>query len=290
MDSFYTASDLSKLTSYSKVSHREISMIQEKIMDYVSCTVPGEEKSCCIEIESDTPMTYYGIIESIDVVDSGLDYYPVVAVPTIISNSLVPGSGAEVSLTIDENDGSIVAIDIINPGSGYTDGETDISISHPEGTGFTGTVVVTAGEVSSVDILTSGTGYSPLFPEIRLENVGNGTEAVVVPNVNLTTGEIASVQVLEGGFGYSADTTAEVIAAPTSTGNGASLSVNVTVSPIPTVDPYNYYLFISSQDTCCSTKGEVNRVLSYFRSKGYTIRALVNEKTGNTIKWRVCWC
>lgn len=244
-DGFLSASEASILSSSNKIVLKEKSIIQEKILDAIhNC---GESGTClsgqyCITVAGDTPMTYFGTVESVTVNSSGTDYFPVVATVSFVNTGSGTGSGATADLSINDS-GEITNVIITNGGSGYVDSETEISIDHPEGTDFEATVTVTGGEVTEVTIVSSGSGYQPLLPSIILSNTGNGQGAVLTPVINDTDGSIESITIDDSGYSYSLETSASVDAAPTSSGTGADVSVTISESPLPNVDPYNYYLF-----------------------------------------------
>lgn len=287
-DSFLSASEASKIASTNKIVLKELSLLQEKILDAVhNCS---SENGClsgsyCVTVAGDTPMTYFGQINSVTVTNGGQDYFPVTASASFDGD----GTGATADLTIN-NDGEITDVTVTNGGSGYVDGSTDIVIDHPEGVDFTATVNVVGGAVDSVTIETSGSGYGPLLPEITLSNTGNGTGAVLTPVIDDGTGAITSVTVEDGGYLYDTGTTATVTAAPTSSGTGATVTVSVTENPLAGVNPNNYYLYLNNQETSCPVEKDIQQIISYFRKKGYTIEAQINPTTNSTIQWEICWC
>ena len=294
-DGFLSASEASTISSSNKIVLKEKSIIQEKILDAVhNCSSDDSSVAClsgqyCITVAGDTPMTYFGRIESVTVTSSGADYFPVVASASFDNTGSGTGTGATADLTIN-GDGEITEVTVTNGGSGYVDGETEIVIDHPEGVDFEASVTVTAGEVTEVSIISSGSGYQPLLPEIVLSDTGNGEGAILTPVINDADGSFESVTVENTGYSYSLDTVATVEPAPTSAGTGAEVSVSVTASPLPDVDPYNYYLYLNDQETTCPVKKDIQHIISYFRQKGYTIEAQVNPTTNSTIQWEICWC
>lgn len=290
-DTFLTASEASKIASTNKVVLREINLIQEKILDAVhNCSSDNncQSGSYCITVTGDTPMTYFGQISTATVTNGGQDYEPVVATVSFDDTSVAGlGTGATADLTIND-DGEITDVTVTNGGADYVDGETDIVITHPEGVDFTATVSVAAGAVDSVTIVTSGSGYGPLLPEITIANAGNGQGAVLTPVVE--AGVITDVTVDSGGYLYDTGTTATVTAAPTSAGADATVTLTVTENPLSGVDPYNYYLYLTDQDTACPVEKDIQHIISYFRKKDYSIQAQINPTTNSTIQWKICWC
>lgn len=291
-DFFLSATEASQIVSTNKVVLREISLIQEKILDAIRNCNTSSANYCmsgtyCIIIAGDTPMTYDGAIASATVTNPGESYFPIEAVVTIITTGL--GTGATASLTID-NFGTVTEVIITSGGSDYVQGETNIAVMHPTGQGFVGTVNIVAGEVHSVSIISGGLGYYTLLPSIELTDTGNGTDALLTPNIDALTGSITSVTVTEPGHNYAFTTTASVLPPETSSGTGASIAVTVRPLPLAGVDPYNYYLYLNDQDTTCPVEKDIQSVITYFRKKGYTIEPQINPATNSTIQWNICWC
>lgn len=256
-----------------------------------------------------------GVIDSITVTNSGTGGY--VDGQTIATISDPTGTGAVLSVNV--STGDVVSIDIVDGGSGYTDPvvtitdtgsgdglgataeatfttgtpgtpDAEIVVSHPSGVDFDATVQVDVsdGSVTGVTIVNSGSGYGPLLPEITLANTGNGQGAVLTPDVE--AGVITGVTVEDAGYLYDTGTTATVTAAPTSAGADATVTLTVTENPLSGVDPYNYYLYLTDQDTACPVEKDIQHIISYFRKKDYSIQAQINPTTNSTIQWKICWC
>jgi hypothetical protein len=317
-DIFLSASEASRVVSTNKIVLREISLIQEKILDALNnCSGVSGSTNClsgtyCITVAGDTPMTYFGSLASATVTEAGQDYFPVVATASFTGS----GSGATADLIINDA-GAITDVTITASGSGYIPnvaeagvnswgsvnsweddltnaiiGDAVIVITHPSGVDFVASVQVDVGDgsITSVTITASGTGYGPLLPAITLANAGNGAGAVLTPVVDESLGGILSVAINNAGYSYDTGTTATVVAADTSSGADATVTVTVTQPPLVSVDPLNYYSYLNDQATSCPVEKDIQSVVSYFRKKGYTIEPLINQTTNSTIQWKICWC
>lgn len=292
-DIFLSASEASRVASTNKIVLREIGLIQEKILDAInSCSSNTDCHSgtYCITVAGDTPVTYFGSIASVTVTNAGQDYFPVVATASFTG----PGSGATADLIISDV-GAITGVTVTNGGTGYVTAaaaDAILVITHPSGVDFEASVQVdiSDGSITGATITASGSGYSPLLPAIALSNISNGAGAVLSPVVDASLGGILSVSIGNAGYSYDAGTTSTVVAAETSSGADATVTVTVSQPPIAGVDPLNYYRYLNNQTTSCPVEKDIQLIVSYFRKKGYTIDPLINQTTNSTIQWKICWC
>ncbi len=201
------------------------------------------------------------------------------------------GSGAIIEVTEVGSNGEILDAEVIDGGSGYSDEQASISITHPYGTGFSGLVVVQdaaqGGGVEEIVILEGGAGYNDVFPTVEITDNTGQNASVLVTDIDETTGEILEIELIDGGFGYT-DPSAEVIAASGSSGQGATVDLEVDESE---------FGFISAKYQAVSCTQEINReirrqldeVIKYFQSCGYEITTQVNPDTGITLQWKIVW-
>lgn len=98
--------------------------------------------------------------------------------------------------------GAVDFVNVIDGGTGYTDGDTTYTTitGATTGGGFAATVTVgTAGVITTVNITNGGTGYTS-GARLAITSAG-GVEAVLTPVI--VGGVITSVTITNGGFGYS---------------------------------------------------------------------------------------
>ena len=117
-------------------------------------------------------------------------------------------------------DGKIVAINLSNAGSGYTEAPM-ITIQDPEGTGVGAAAtagITTIGSIGVVAITGGGSGYTTNPQFTASGNVGVGTTAKGIGLIN-ASGIVTAAFISHAGSGY---TTAPTITfdAPTSAGSG----------------------------------------------------------------------
>jgi FtsP/CotA-like multicopper oxidase with cupredoxin domain len=106
------------------------------------------------------------------------------------------GSGATATATVDWV-GAITAINVTNPGSGYTIATVNITGS---GTGATAdAVITTSGVVTAVNVDAAGAGYTS--PSITISGGGASTDAMAT-----AYGAIDAVTIIDGGSGYTMPT------------------------------------------------------------------------------------
>jgi hypothetical protein len=231
-----------------------------------------------------------GEVVSATIVNSGFNYLfnDVIAVLPATGTT---GTGADIRITGVGSLGEITAVSIVSGGTGYFSVSATAAITHPVGVGFNGVVLVNAsGAITGVSIQDGGILYGPLLPNVFIDDVtGNGAGATAYPTIDAITGGITAVILINKGANYSTDTIAEIIPAPTSTGTGATLSVQVSPNIFGT-DPYLYYLSLTDQLDSCAIKDQIEQVINYFTQLGYMIEAQVNPNTNSTIQWEICWC
>jgi type IV pilus assembly protein PilY1 len=123
------------------------------------------------------------------------------------------------------------AINIINPGSGYTTAPTITLSGTGGGTGATFTVNMAATNVvSGITVTNPGAGYTTT-PTVTLGGVGAGTGASFTVATG-TTNVISGIVVTNAGAGYTAAPTISL--AGTGTGSGAAFTVNTSTTNVIT--------------------------------------------------------
>lgn len=127
--------------------------------------------------------------------------------PTITING--NGNGA-LAYPIVGDDGSIIAIEVVSGGNGYT--HATATAAGGSGSGFTcGAVTIIAAAVTAVAIQTAGENYGswepdppPWLPTIDFTDAtGQGAVAYCVTDAN---GAVISIEIASGGSGYTAPT------------------------------------------------------------------------------------
>lgn len=281
---FISATDAHLIAKTNVVVWHEICAIQQAVLTAIenSATNTGE---FCTTIAGNTPFTFVEEISSISIVAPGQDYFPVVA--TVAFTNDASGTGATGTVNVGAT-GIITSIDITAGGTGYDTGTTTVDITHPNGTGFAGTITETAGVIDGVTITDGGINYGDLLPTVAfVDPSGLGQEAAAVLTVG-GIGELTTVTLTNPGEFYSQSTVANVIEAPTSSGADGTLAITVTSNTFNTT-PFDYYLQVTGTSSDNTIKVQITEVINYFRNLGYDIVAQVNPDTNQTIQWKVCW-
>ena len=240
-----------------------------------------------------------GRIVNIDIVSPGIGYTSadtVTATRAVAPNPAYVNAVfqiASVSLT-----GEIVSVSIINPGSGYQPSVTGVrivstlnpSVPYPTGTGFFGTVLTNGtGEITGVIVDNPGAGYGTNMPYLSITDPGSGAQT----SVTLSGTSVASVSVVESGNGYTQSATGTVFnpstaALPNPPATPAVVTVNVSQNTFGT-NPNLYWQVWAGVTTNKQIRKQLDTVVSYFKSLGYTIQIQSNPDTGSTIQWKICW-
>lgn len=237
-----------------------------------------------------------GQIVSVNIINPGISYTTGDSI--IATRSVAPNAAyvdavfqiASVSLT-----GEILAIIVMNPGSGYQDSVTTVEIvstlnplmPYPLGTGLQSNVLTDSlGVITGVVITNTGYGYSAMLPYLIITDSGTGATTQVI----LSADTVGSISVLTSGTNYLTGATGAVFnpstgSAPTTP---AQVTINISTNTYGT-DPTLYWQVWAGTTTNKPISSQLNSVLSYFKGLGYSIQIQSNPSTGNTIQWRVCW-
>lgn len=170
-------------------------------------------------------------INSVTIVDGGVGYS---GEPTVTADIVGDGNGANISLSIDPNTGSIVKVRITSAGSGYTTATINIIALDDKGEGLYGnptailTPVLESGKLIGVVINDPGKNYSSNIQTSIVVN-GTGQDAVLHPIVE--NGKIVDVIIGNPGYGY---TQADLVVKGVQ-GSGAVLSVSTSIDNIDTI-------------------------------------------------------
>ena len=128
------------------------------------------------------------------------------------------------------NDQNITAINLTNPGTGYTSPPT-VTITDSTGVNAVATAAIGSSSIQSVTIVAGGTNF--VSPTINVVG-GGGTGAIFAPVV--TGGAITQVIVVNGGSGY---TSTPTLVVTDSSGSGANLTAVLSGSPILSITVTN---------------------------------------------------
>ncbi len=167
--------------------------------DFVALNFTGGGSDDQAKASAVSPTTTTGGVSQIFVSNGGQQY-------TARANVVFSGgggSGAIASLSI--QNGTVTAIAIVNPGSGYTSPPTLVvsdpgipgSPGVPGGTGFSGFCNIAFGQITSVGIASGGTGYNQP-PTVRF--IGDGTNAAGIAQIS--GGAVTGVLMSNFGSGY----------------------------------------------------------------------------------------
>jgi hypothetical protein len=240
-----------------------------------------------------------GEIVGVNIVNGGADYTindSVIATRAVIPNiAYVDAVFAITSVSIT---GQILAVAVLNSGSGYQNSVTEAKIvsslnplvPYPLGTGFMGTVLTDInGTITQVVIDNTGAGYVEYKPYLVITDPGTGAETDVI----LTVDTVTSIPIISPGTGYTPSATGTVFNPPTAPlpnppADEADVTINVSQNTFST-NPNLYWQVWAGVATDKQIQLQLNSVLSYFKGLGYTIQIQSNPDTGSTIQWKICW-
>jgi hypothetical protein len=240
-----------------------------------------------------------GQIVSVNIVSAGVGYTTsdsVTATRAVAPN--VAYTDAVFRVTSVSVTGEILAVIVMNPGSGYQDSVTTIQIvstlnpllPYPQGTGFMADVLTNStGTITGAVITNTGWGYASMNPYLVISDPGTGATT----QVNITAGGVSSVTVKTPGTNYTQSATGTVFnpvtaGTPNPPATPAVVVINVSNNTFGT-NPQLYWQTWAGTTTNKPISIQINAVLSYFKGLGYTISIQSNPATGNTIQWKVCW-
>lgn len=161
----------------------------------------------------------FGPITNVNITNPGKLYDA--SVPPILSFSGGGGSGAEAEVIVD---GSVVDIEVLTGGSGYTTSPL-VSIYGSNGVGASATAVITNGIVSRVLVNTPGSGYTS-EPIVTITG-GDGSGATARAIVR---GPVKNVNILNPGSSYTSPPTIKL-----SSGSGAAAQAYVSNGRISSI-------------------------------------------------------
>jgi len=240
-----------------------------------------------------------GKIVNVNIADPGVGY---TVADTIIATRAVVSNPAYVNATFKITSvgvlGEILEVVILNPGSGYQSSVTtpiivstlDPLVPYPLGIGFMGSVFTDInGVITNVVVDNPGAGYATYSPYLVITDPGTGA----VTKVILSGDSVSEILVIEPGTGYTQDATGIVFNPPTAPppnppADPAVVDIVVAENTWCT-NPNLYYQVWAGTATNKAILLQLNAVLSYFKSLGYTIVIQTNPDTGSTIQWKVCW-
>lgn len=182
----------------------EICAIQQAILAAASqCQVGGGKM--CTTVGGTTPMTFVTGVESITVVDGGLDYFQ--DVPAVYFEPPVGVTPSSIATgTVTTNGSSITGIVITDPGAGYQPVPATMNVSSLTGAGaILEPLVNAAGEIVAVNIVSGGLAYTTAdtvtATRAVLPNIAYVNAVFSITSVGIA-GEILSVAILNPGSGY----------------------------------------------------------------------------------------
>lgn len=240
-----------------------------------------------------------GQIVNVNIVNGGTNYTvldTITATRAVLPN--IAYVNAVFQITAVSITGEILAIAVLNPGSGYQNSVTTAVIrsslnplvSYPLGSGFMSSVFTDiAGTITAVAVDNPGAGYATFLPYLVITDPGTGA----VTQVTLSGTSVASIAVIEPGTGYTSSATGIVFNPPTAAlpnppANPAVVDIIVAENTWGT-NPNLYWQVWAGTVTNKQIQLQLNQVLSYFTGLGYTIKIQSNPDTGSTIQWKICW-
>lgn len=240
-----------------------------------------------------------GQIVNVNIVNGGLNYTvldTITATRAVLPN--IAYVNAVFQITAVSITGAILAVAVLNPGSGYQDSVTTAVIrstlnplvSYPLGGGFIGSVFTDIlGTITAVTVNNAGAGYTTFLPYLVITDPGTGAET----QVTLSGTSVASIAVIEPGTNYTSSATGIVFnpitaALPNPPANPAVVDIVVAENTFGT-NPNLYWQVWTGAATNKQIQMQMNQVLSYFKGLEYTIIQQTNPDTGTTFQWKICW-
>jgi hypothetical protein len=175
-------------------------------------------------------------VDSITIVDGGVSYSSENTTKLVVIGD---GSGCRLKPTIEG--GKIIAVEVIDGGTGYTHAKINIVTSKEKGVDYGNADLIAVlgggsistdqsvveqtavqGAVYAIEVSNGGYGYSPDGTTVTLDGDGEGVSCVPV----IADGAISRITVNDGGEGYN-ETDTVYIADASGAGEGARLSLSV---------------------------------------------------------------
>lgn len=200
---FPSATLMDQLGTNHPLIWKEICGIQQAVLAAAStCSLPN---AACVTVPATTPMTWVSGLTSVSVINGGAGY--VLDQPAA---RFKPPSGSTVtspaSANVITNGGSIIGVNIIDGGQGYTPRTSTLDTSSVAGQGaILNPYVDSSTGVVGVDIIDGGVGFaigdSVYGIRARPYQVGMSDAVITVTNVSVT-GRILDVTIVNPGTGY----------------------------------------------------------------------------------------
>jgi hypothetical protein len=192
-----------------------------------------------------------GTIDDAIVIAGGTGYQDIPQTTITISGTTT-GAGATAEIDSVGTDGSILGVNVLTPGSGYTKGATVVFSGG--GFGAVGHVEITAGQITNIVIDEGGIGYTT--SDAVNVDVGGANLIAVVSD---TTGAILDVVIEDAGAGYTTAPTLAVVGTGTGIyGNASALLSCVeyegSIVQVNILDPGQDYEFYG--DTTIVAQGD----------------------------------
>lgn len=279
---FPSASTMEQLATNNAVVWEEICMLQQAILAAASqCQVGGGQ--FCTTVGGATPMTFVTGVSSVTVDDPGAGYYrdvpavsfvpPIGSAGTGATATLTTNGGNILSVTVTDGGsgyepipatmsvsslvganavlqplvnaiGQVVAVNIVNPGTGYTTSDTVIATrAVAPNPAFTNAIfqiasVGISGEILAVIVLNPGSGYEDSVTTVEIVSTLNPLLPYPLGTAFQSTvltdgfGVITGVVISNTGHGYSTMSPYLVISDP---GTGAATQVNLTADTVGSI-------------------------------------------------------
>jgi hypothetical protein len=148
------------------------------------------------------------------------------------SYTVFGGSGFGVVLNPVVVEGSVVALTVVHPGSGYSPGDV-VQVAFQGGGSDTSPQLVallTGGAIGHITLLAGGSGYTPGTYPLGISGSGSGASGTFT--VNTTSGPVVSIDLSNGGTGF---VTGASISFPGAGGTGASAAAFINQSGVSSI-------------------------------------------------------
>lgn len=183
--------------------------------------------------------------------------------------------------------GNISAITVVAGGQDYHELSPTITIDHPTGCDFEGSLTILNGSITDVTIIKPGMKFAPVAPVLKI-NSSSGAGAKLIPVVDVNGG-FSEVIIESSGSGYVS--TDIVTAEPTSyhqvtTPATFEIKASADTSGVLAVKYFNAYTGASTQR---NFKEQIEWIQAQLTMSGYRVEVKTNGTTLNTLTWHIFW-
>lgn len=205
--------------------YSEINLIQAAILEIAGSGRRGGGGKFSATVTDNTPMTFVSRVTAVEVLESGIDYFPIAATATFFHPRPVDdGVGNDATGWVIISNGAVNSFAMTSPGENYEDVTVRADLS---GTGdglATLALRVDAGVIVTATVVGQGSLYL-VGESIPIVHPGGSGADLTISAVG-AGGSLLGVKINDGGSGYSAVTASVVINHPSGLGFSGLVQVD----------------------------------------------------------------